>query len=168
MARLYMMLGYPGAGKTTTAGMLRSLTGAINLSSDAIRSEMFPKPVFSEEEHNKLYQYLDAETERLLGAGKDVIYDANLNRREHRTEKYAICERTNAEPVLLWLRTPRDVAKERASHTSRQHLWPPNETAEQMFDRIADVIEAPGSDEACIEVDGTKVTPHYLRELLRL
>src|SRR4051812_30668905 len=122
MAKLYMMLGYPGAGKTTTAAVLHELTGAVHLSSDEVRSERFPQPTFSEEEHEQLYKYLDEKTESLLEEGKDVIYDANLNRLEHRQDKYKIAQQAGAEAVLLWLQTPKDMAKERASHMSRQHL----------------------------------------------
>lgn len=168
MAKLYMMIGYPGAGKTTTATVLHNITGAAHLSSDAIRAELFPKPTFTQAEHDELYHYLDHKTEELLKDGKDVIYDANLNRLEHRKTKYDICERTGAEPVLLWLQTPRDMAKERAAHTSRQHLWPPGETPQQMFERIAGVIQEPEANEPYIKVDGTKVTNDYIRGLLDL
>lgn len=168
MARLYMMMGYPGAGKTTTANVLHELTGAVHLSSDAMRSVLFVEPDFSEQEHATLYEHLDKTTVDLLKAGQDVIYDANLNRLQHRQEKYAICEQAGAEPVLLWLKTPRDMAKERAGHMSRQHLWPPNTTPEQLFEHVANVIEEPGANERYTEVDGTKVTPEYIKELLGL
>lgn len=168
MAQLYMMIGYPGAGKTTTANVLHQLTGATHLSSDALRAVLFPEPTFSQEEHDQLYRYLDSTAEALLQAGQDVIYDANLNRFEHRQAKYEICQRTGARAVLLWLVTPRDMAKERAAHVSRQHLWPPQETPEQMFERIASVFEEPGPNEACIKIDGTRVTPEYIQEQLGL
>lgn len=168
MARLYLMLGVPGAGKTTTAKVLHELTGAAHLSSDAIRSALFAEPTFTQAEHDELYRYLDSTTEDLLKAGKDVIYDANLNRFQHRQDKYDICKRTSAQPVLLWLKTPRDMAKERASDVSRQHLWPSNETPEQMFERIAGVIEEPGPNEPFTVIDGTKVTPEYIQEQLHL
>ncbi len=168
MPRLYMMIGYPGAGKTTTASVLHEITGAAHLSSDAMRSALFREPSFSQAEHDELYRYLDTTTEELLKAGKDVIYDANLNRLQHRQDKYNICQRTGSQAVLLWLKTPRDMAKERASDVSRQHLWPPDETPEQLFERIAGVIEEPGVNEPFIEIDGTKVTPAYIQEQLRL
>ena len=168
MATLYMMFGYPGAGKTTAAEAIEGLTEAVRLTSDQVRLELFPQPTFSQAEHKRLYEILDEGTEKLLSEGKDVIYDANLNRREHREAKYAICKRTGATPKLLWVQTARDLAKQRAVDKSRQQLWPNYETPNQMFDRIADVIEEPGPDEPYTAIDGTKVTPDNMRDLLQL
>lgn len=166
MPILYLMLGYPGAGKTTTAKIIASLTNATLLSSDELRAQMFPSPTFSLAEHAALYKALNEQTEQLLQTGKSVIYDANLNRYEHRQEKYDISTRTGARPLLIWLNTPRVLAKERAQHISRQHLWPPNENPDTMFERIAKVIEPPHSDEPTIELDGAHATAQTVKELL--
>jgi len=160
------MFGYPGAGKSTTAKVIERLTGAVRLTSDEVRIEMFPQPTFSQSEHDALYKELDKRAEKLLSEGKDVIYDANLNRRQHRKDKYDICDRANATSKLLWLQTDKTLAKERAVHESREHLWPEAEKPDQMFDRIAGIIEEPGEDEPFIAVDGTKVSPDYIRERL--
>lgn len=165
---LYLMAGYPGAGKTTIAKIIAQKTGAAHLSSDAIRLELFPQPQFTPEEHATLYTVLDARTEELLSQGKSVIYDANLNRRQHRDDKYKICEQTGATPKLLWIETPRTLAKERATHNSRSPLVPRNETLETMFDRIADVIEPPSQDEAAIVIDGTNTSEELVAQALQL
>ncbi len=166
-ARLYLMLGYPGAGKTTTAGLLSEVTGAVRLSSDEFRFRMFEKPTFSQAEHDALYRTLDFITELLLGHGVSVIYDANLNHYEHRRDKYAICKRTQATPVLLWLQTPRELAKERAIHEDRARFALQDESLEVMFERITSVFEGPREGEAPISLDGTHVTQASLRQLLR-
>jgi predicted kinase len=163
---LFLLIGYPGAGKTTTAKAIHELTGAVHISSDATRTKMFPHPTFSQTEHDELYKTLDRQTEAALREGKDVIYDANLNRYRHRKEKYEICERTGAKAVLLWVQTPRELAKTRAVHESRSHLWPKEEAPQDMFERIAKVIEPPRADEPHIDVDGTKVTTEYMQNLL--
>lgn len=162
------MLGYPGAGKTTTAEIIHAQTGAIHLSSDKMRLEMFDRPTFSADEHDKLYAALDAQTEQLLSEGKSVIYDANLNRYQHRQEKYEICEKSHAEPVLIWLQTPRALAKERAMHDSRKQLIPKQETAADMFERIADIIEEPTANEQAIALDGSNVTRESVASALHL
>lgn len=166
MPTLYMMFGYPGAGKTTAAEVIAQLTGAVHLSSDKLRLELFSEPTFSEEEHDTLYAALDARAEELLRAGKDVIYDANLNRLQHRQEKYDICKRAGAKPILLWVQTDKDLSKSRAVHESRQQLWPRDESAEAMFDRIADIIEEPGPGEPYTAIDGINISPDYVRTAL--
>ena len=117
---LYMMMGYPGAGKTTTAQLIAKLTGAVHISSDKMRLALFPKLEFTPEEHQILYKELDHITKELLKAGKDVIYDANLNRLIHRKEKYDVCRKVGAKPELIWVQTDKKVAKKRAMHDSRR------------------------------------------------
>jgi predicted kinase len=162
------MFGYPGAGKTTIAKVIAKLTGAVRLSSDEVRLELFPQPTFSEDEHQKLYDTLNERTADLLRQGQSVIYDANLNRYEHRKEKYDICRQLNVQSVLLWVKTPKELSKTRAVHDSRQHLWPKDETPADMFDRIADVVEEPQSSESYVELDGTQITKDYIAKKLGL
>lgn len=163
-----MMFGYPGAGKTTVAMSISRLTGAIHLSSDKQRLAMFNPPNFSQQEHNILYDELDRLTAQFLSSKKDVIYDANLNRLKHRNEKYNICEKIGSTPILIWVQTPRQTARNRAINVIRKPLWPKDETATQMFNRIADIIELPGPDEPVIKLDGTKITDDYIREKLTI
>lgn len=165
---LFLMLGYPGAGKTTAAEHIARLTGAVLLTSDKIRLELFPKPTFSAEEHAKLYAAIDQRTEQLLKGGSSVIYDANLNRYEHRKEKYNICSRTGAKPILVWRQTPRSIAKIRATDESRNHLVPTNETSDHMFERIAAIIEPPHADENVVVLTGEDITEYDIKTALGL
>jgi len=165
---LYLMAGYPGAGKTTIASTISKLTGAVHLSSDKTRFELFDTPAFTEEEHKKLYQTLDQETQSLLAEGKSVIYDANLNRYQHRAEKYAICDRLGVKAILVWVQTPRSLAKERATHESRAHFAPRDETLATMFDRVAGVIEPPREFENPIIIDGSNANPDVVARALSL
>jgi len=154
---LFLMFGYPGAGKTTVAQLVAKITGATHLSSDTLRIELFPDPTYSQAEHDAVYAELNKRTEELLQAGKSVIYDANLNRYDHRAEKYDMCERTGARPIVLWIQTPRELARNRAVMRGHHHLVPKDETFETMFDRVTSVIEEPRADEPVRALDGTKV-----------
>lgn len=166
---LYLMMGLPGAGKTTAAGIIAELTGAVHLSSDQARVMLWPEPDFSEEEHQALYEYLNEQTEKLLKSGKSVVYDANLNRYEHRQEKYDLAHRLEVETVLCWVKTPREIAKtRRIEETAHHHLVKPGENAGEMFERIAHLIEEPHENEPYIEIDGTKITPEHIKTQLSL
>lgn len=168
MAKLYLMMGFPGAGKTTTAKVISDLTESEHISSDETRLKMFPHPSFSDAEHSQLYRLLDKRTEESLRAGKDVIYDANLNRYRHRKEKYDICARNGTQPVLIWVQTPKELAKARATGSHRANLVPSNESSHEMFERISRVIEPPHPNEPYISLDGTKITPEYVSQQLEL
>jgi len=165
--KLYMLLGYPGAGKTTTSTFIQEITGAVHLNSDTVRLELFPHPTFTQKEHDALYKELNTRTKKLLKQGKDVIYDANLNRRKHRQEKYDLCQEVGAQPLLLWVRTAKPLAKQRrVADAESHHLVPTHEDPSSMFDRLVGVFEEPTTDEPYIQVDGTKVTRDYIRQLL--
>lgn len=164
---LYMMLGYPGAGKTTTAKIIAELTGAVHLTSDVIRLELFPLPEFTEEEHQTLYEIIDKRAEDLLLAGKSVIYDANLNRFEHRDQKYSICRKVKARSVLVWVQTPVEVAKKRATELAENNPTRPfGNLDETTFDRLAIAIEPPHKTEQHFVLDGTKITTSYVQKKL--
>ena len=163
---LFMMFGYPGAGKTTTAKIIEEVGGAARLSSDELRLELFPNPTYSQEEHDAVYAELNKRAEALLSEGKSVIYDANLNRYQHRLEKYELAERTHARPVLFWIQTPRELARERAVMRGHHHLVPKDETFETMFDRVSSVIEEPQEDEPVYTIDGVNLDKNAVSEIL--
>ncbi len=164
---LYMMLGYPGAGKTTVARIIEQLTGAIRLSSDQVRAETYVDPSFSEEEHQELYEKINRLTEGYLGQGRDVIYDANLNRYIHRLEKYDIAKRVGANTKLIWVQTPEEIAKHRATTLGENDEHRPfGNMAQEMFERIVSAIEQPKDSEHPIVVDGTQVSPEYIRSAI--
>lgn len=168
MATLYLMLGLPGAGKTTTAKEIAELTGAQRLTSDELRLKLFPQPTFSEPEHQQLYRHLDREVDELLGQGKSVIYDANLNRYRHRVEKYELAKKHQAQTVLVWVDVPKSLARARRIKEQLLHLVPFHEDPGSMFDRVTKVFEPPRDNEPYVSIDGTKVTADYVRDTLNL
>lgn len=164
---LYMMMGLPGAGKTTIAQHIADLTGATLLSSDVVRREMFSKSSFSQSEHDELYTELDKRMTELLRAGQSVVYDANLNRRTHRDEKRQLADELGVTAQLVWVQTPEEMARQRrVDHEPQHDLIPAHETPGQMFDRIAQAIEEPTSDESAIVIDGRDVSTDDIRRSL--
>ena len=73
--QLYLLVGYPGAGKTTVARIIAETTDAVHLWADRERLKMFGTPRHSAAENTRLYAYLNKLTEQLLGEGKSVIFD---------------------------------------------------------------------------------------------
>jgi len=165
--KLYMLMGLPGSGKTTVAKYIAELTGATRLSSDEERLKLWDHPSFTQQEHDKLYEFLNSRTRELLEADTSVIYDANLNRSVHREEKYKLAKKLNAETILIWVRTPRELAKSRRIEEVENHQYvPKNETPATMFERIAEILESPSGAEKYIELDGTKITSEYISKKL--
>lgn len=164
---LHLLMGLPGAGKTTLAKTLQKITKAARLSSDDYRLIIYPEPTFSQKEHDNLYGLIDHSVEHLLEAGHDVIYDANLNRKTHRQEKYNLAKKYDSNTILWWVKTPKELAKKRRIDEQDHTLLPEGETSENMFERIASIIEVPKSDEPYIEIDGQSITAHVVKEALK-
>lgn len=165
----YLMLGYPGAGKTTTAEMIAKSTGAVHLNSDRFRIRMYKQPTFSQEEHDSLYRNLDYLCELILKSGKSVIYDANLNKYIHRQEKYEIAKKSGAKSVLIYVKTDPEVARKRATVDSKlasKHR-PFGNMEPSTFDRLISQIEQPKADEPTIEISGINFDISSLNEILK-
>ena len=163
---LYLLLGLPGSGKTTAAQKIAEVTGAVHLSSDGFRLSLFETPTFSQDEHDSLYKMLDYMCELLLKNGTSVVYDANLNRLIHRQQKYQMAKRLGADVKLYWLQVHRDTAKQRRLDTQDPLLIPKNESAHDLFERVADVFEPPKKTETYKALDGTKITAPYIQKHL--
>ncbi|MBW3569423.1 ATP-binding protein [Candidatus Parcubacteria bacterium] len=167
---LYLMLGYPGAGKTTVAEKIAKFTGAVHLNSDWFRLHMFKKPTFSQEEHDSLYGNLDYLCELILTTGKSVIYDANLNRYIHRQEKYDIAKRVGAKVRLIYINTDLETAKHRATveaEKNPQHR-PYGNLAPANFDRLASEIELPKPSEPTTVVSEEQFDDEKLLKQLKI
>ncbi len=168
---LYLMLGYPGAGKTTISEYIYKYTGAVHLNSDQFRLRMFKNPLgISETEHENIYRLLDHITERTLKSGKSVIYDANLNRYTHRKEKYDIAKRAKAKVKLIWVKTSLEEARRRATISAEQHPdhRPFGNMDPKVFERLTAQIEIPKKEEKAIEIEGNSIKPEMIKQALGL
>jgi predicted kinase len=163
------MMGYPGAGKTTTARIISELTGAVHIWTDHERKKLFGHPTHSEHESSELYRRLNAYTDTLLNEGKSVIFDTSFNHFRDRSYMRTLAERHGARVVIIWVQTPKELAKSRAlsfdhARNNQYHTV----MSPQEFGRIADNLELPATSEAPIALDGTRITKEYVRQELGL
>ncbi len=166
---LYLMLGYPGAGKTTAAKVIAELTGAVHLWADHERRERYGQPTYHHAENIDLYSVLNEETAQLLNQGQSVVFDTGFNFYRDREHLRRIAENSGAQTQLVWVTTRRQLAKERA--TSRAHLQPTRllgNFTDNDFERISDNLEPPHQDETYVQLDGTKITHEYVAQQLNL
>ncbi len=166
---LYLMLGFPGAGKTTVSKIIHELTGAVHLWADKIRRERFGTPNYSHKENVKLYEHLNEITAELLNTGQDVIFDTNFNFYKDRQKLRHIAANHAAQTRLIWVQTPKLIAQGRATKDAHQQA---NRVLGNMpvkhFERMSSNLEPPHKDEPYIRIDGTRVTRTYVRDKLAL
>ncbi len=163
------MLGYPGSGKTTTSKAIHKLTGAVHLWADHERRRKFQNPTHSHQENLELYADLNQKTDELLAEGKSVIFDTNFNFYKDRQHLREIAAKYSADTKLIWVRTPRELSKERATEKSHgQETRILGNMSAQDFDRMSGNLQAPRDDEPYIEIDGTKATQENVAQQLNL
>lgn len=142
--KLILLVGIPGAGKTTYANeYVKSNPNTVHLSSDLIRAELYgdesiqgnPADVFS------LMQKRAVET---LNNGKDVIYDATGITRKDRASIISICPKfVKIECHIIW--APIEVCIERDAKRERT-------VGKEVIDKMLKRFQAPFYDECIDEI----------------
>ena len=178
---LFLMLGFPGAGKTTAAKIIHDLTGATHIWEDKVRLEKFPHLAivangdssFPKEQNDELHSYLNTMTSTLLAQGNSVIYDTSFNRREDRERMYRIAAANRAEVKLIWVKTDKAIARQRATQDAAKQETRVLATAlgdmdEATFERLSNKLEPPQADEYPIKIDGMHITPTVIMDTLNL
>lgn len=167
--RLFLFVGYPGAGKTTVSKIIEETTGAVHIWADQERKKMFGEPTHSHNESHKLYSRLNDETAKMLESGKSVIFDTNFNFFKDREHMRHIASRHGAEAIIVWITTPAELACKRAVYESEgQHTRLYGNMTQETWNRIANHLEPPTESEKVIKIDGTQVDPEEVKRLLSL
>lgn len=146
---LFVMLGYPGSGKSTFARLLAETTGAVHLNGDDMRLAMFANYKKSVDYALNLLVFggMDYTVCEVLRRGISVIYSTNTNQARDRRHKAGLAKEFNVPVVVLWVQTPQEVAKE------REQLRGTN-IPDKAFEGLVHNLEAPGIEELYIRLNG--------------
>ena len=165
---LFLLMGLPGAGKTTASKIICELTSAKHLWADHIRRQIHNPPTYTFKENTELYDHLNDVTQKLLREGKSVVFDTNFNFYKDRRHLREIALKSNARVILLWVQTPLEIAKKRAVNEAHLH-----ETRilgampEEKFTHISKNLEEPHENEKYLELDGTRLNKAYVANQLK-
>ncbi|MDO4459377.1 MAG: ATP-binding protein [Clostridia bacterium] len=128
-AKLILMVGLPGSGKTTQAKILEEKYNAVRFTPDEwqlrIVGDDFSGDRTQEElnEHDRRHTEIElimAElAEKLLKQGISVILDYGFWGRSERDEKRELAEKYNADFEIYYMNTPLDTIFERITERNR-------------------------------------------------
>jgi predicted kinase len=155
---LFLMLGFPGSGKSYVAEWLAPYLKAVHLRGDEMRLRMFNEN--NPELHTWKYQQqvigaMQYAVGQVLEAGYSVIYDSNHNSIKGRAPMEEVARNNNAMPVVVWVKAPLDVAKERVlARAAKGGMYKIFGT--DFIDRMANNLQAPTEKELAITLDGTQ------------
>lgn len=160
---LVLFLGYPGSGKSFFARQLAEQIQAVRLNGDAMRIALF-KTVEAIEAYpdkkrlnEQTFDAIDYTVAQILKAGHDVVYDAHHNKRSIRQEQERIAHEYGAYPIVVWIKTPQEIALKRgqtrkADSDSRQNT---EEKMRASMQRHMENFDEPSDAEKVITIDGT-------------
>jgi predicted kinase len=143
---LFIMTGYPGAGKTWFAQQLSDAYQLPHINSDLIRHELLGDPTRSEEEEdvvNRLSLYMAKE---LFKTNSSFIYDGDASRKIQRLELMKLARKAGYQPLIVWTQTDVETALARSKST---HPETPHRVAltQDAFDKLARKFSAPQNQE---------------------
>ena len=109
---LYLMLGYPGSGKSHFAVQLAPQINAVRLSTHSIRINMFdnPRDHMNPEDNEKISNVQNYVTDAVLSARQSVIYGALMESYADRKRVYKLAKKLGVRHALIWLQTPAQTA----------------------------------------------------------
>lgn len=163
---LYLMMGYPGSGKTTAARIISQATGAVHLWSDIERHRMFGHPTHSKKESLKLYDELNRRAEDLLAEGRSVVFDTSFNFCSDRNKLRAIASGQGADTLVVWVDVDKPTARGRSVGSGERRNGYHTRMSESHFYEIASKLEPPSEDEKFIKISGLELDEAAVLALL--
>jgi len=151
MTTLYVMIGIPGSGKSTVAGLL----GLPVVSTDAIRLEL-TGDAEDQSANDTVYAVAHARTEQHLACGESVVFDATNLTGSSRRPLRKMAHSWNARLVACLVDVDEATARER--NRSRERVVP-----EFVMDRMIGQFAASATREALASGGFEVRTPDEIR-----
>lgn len=114
-----VVAGLPGTGKSYLCHRLAERLPLLILESDALRQILFAQPDYSPEESTRLFRAIHALIEQLLKKGIPVALDATNLSESNREYLYHIADQLEVKLILVWVKAPDEVARQRLEERSR-------------------------------------------------
>jgi predicted kinase len=152
-ARVYVLCGFIGAGKTTFAKKLAEQTGAVRITKDEWLIAMIgndPTIDRYEDYHHRMCGLSRDIAFHLAGKGIDVIIDEGVWEKEQRDLLRRRAEDVGAEPIVYFLDTPIETIRERVARRNANPAKDSFAISEELLEGYLAYWQPPGDDEAYV------------------
>jgi len=147
--KLTLIAGLPGTGKTYLAKQLEAESGAVRLSRDEIRADLFTAPDYSETEKAEAFEFMLFVAGYEITQGNDVILEGMpFSRRSERDTARNLAVSAGADFELIHCVCPDEIAIARIA--SQDH--PAADRNESLYSEVKSRFEPFGDDEEVTEV----------------
>ena len=164
---LVVLVGLPGAGKSTFARQLAPLIDAVIVESDALRRLLFERPNHADAENKRLFRAIQAVVLRLLLDKRNVIVDATNLRETHRKPYRDIASTTGARLQVVHLTAPENVILDRlAGRRDRPDPQDASRAYEAVYAMLEQQEEAPRGQHLRIDTSDPVAIDAALRKLV--
>lgn len=155
MLTLYILCGYPFAGKSTIARELIPALKLARVALDDINSERGVGDnianAIAEEEWQESYDMYHERIVDNLKAGNSVIVDSVAHKRQNRDALRRLAQENSAQTVVLYVATLANVSRER--WLENRHSMRRVDVRDDDFNRIVDQFEVPEADERVVVIE---------------
>jgi predicted kinase len=148
---IFLVIGYPGAGKSYFSRQFAEVIDGIHLSDDRIRHELFGEPSYDKNEHDVVSRIRNYILDEMVKSEKSIIIDANLNKAERKRIREQL--RPQKSPIVtIWVQTDLETSFTRASNRDRRQTDDKYTTSMsfEVFDKIQKHFRRPDRDEAVV------------------
>lgn len=112
-ARLVVVCGLPGVGKTTVAERVARSLDARLLRTDVIRKERYAAPAYTDAETRTVYDRLLDRARRSVAAGRNVVLDGTFRDARDRRRARAVAYGADADFTVVLVECDESVVAER-------------------------------------------------------
>lgn len=152
---LIIMVGIPGAGKTTFAEKFAKTFAAPFINSGLITQLAETSPEIAQQ--ISLHQLTE-----VLKTGKTVIYEGITTTKTSRQDLKKLANDSGYIPLLVWVQTETNEAKRRS--TNRRHKQP---LSPEEFDRLVRQFKSPTQNEELVVISGKHTYTSQLKTVLK-
>lgn len=156
---LFLLYGFPGAGKSYFSRQFSDDIKAAHVQSDRIRHELFTEPRYDKQENQIVTQLMLYMTEEFLQAGVSVLLDSNAARHAQRRQLKELANKSDAQTITIWFQIDMDSAFSRVEKRDRRKADDKYslEYDQSTFEHLASGMQNPTPTEDYVVLSGKHI-----------